>query len=185
MSRSRRVFGLVAEFRTSEETAGAARELASSGLRDWDIYGPAPLDDLIELAPTRRGVAVTAIMVAAALLGAAVGFFYQYWGAVLDYPLNVGGRPYDAWPGFIPSAWEICALFTVYGGFFAFFYFCRLSQLYHPIFDAPEFERASQDRFFIGVEARDRAYDPERLRALFARHGALSTAEVAEAEGAG
>jgi Alternative complex III, ActD subunit len=180
-----RVFGLAAEFRTSEETAGAAREVLQGGFRDWDIYCPTPIEELIELVPTRRGRYVTVIMVVAGLIGACVGYYYQYWDAVLGYPINVGGRPLNAWVGFVPVSWEIGALFTVYAGFFAFFYFCRLSRLYHPIFDAPDFERASQDRFFICVERRDRGYDPERLGAIFARHGALRIEEVPEAEGNG
>jgi hypothetical protein len=171
-------YGLIGEFRASEEAAAAAHELRAAGFARWDVYGPAPLEGIVHAAPTRRGIVITTIMVAAAVIGACWGYFLQYWDAVIDFPINVGGRPLNGWPGFVPSAWEICALFTVYGGFFAFLATCRLPRLHQPIFAAPRFERATQDRFFVCVEAADPQYDAGRLRELFARHGALATAEV-------
>jgi hypothetical protein len=178
-ARAPQPYGIAGEFRSTEHVVSAARQLCEAGVERWDVYGPAPIDEIAALVPTRRGLYITAVMVAAAVLGACVGYFYQYWGAVLDYPLNVGGRPLNGWPGFVPTAWEICALFTVYAGFFAFMVSCRLSNLYHPIFSLTGFERASQDRFFICVEAADRAYDAERIRGIFERHAALRVAEVA------
>lgn len=170
--------GLIAEFRTSGEAAAVARDLCEAGFVRWDVYGPAPLEDIERATPTRRGMVITAVMVAAAVIGACWGYFLQYWDAVIDFPINVGGRPLNGWPGFIPSAWEICALFTVYFGFFAFLATCRLPRLHQPIFAAPHFERAMQDRFFVCVEARDARYDAGHLREIFARHGAIASSEV-------
>lgn len=175
---ARQVHGLVGEFESAEQVIAAVTALRSEGFLNWEIYGPAPIDEIDREVPTRRGTMITAIMVLAAVIGACVGYFVQYWTAVLDYPLNVGGRPYNGWPGFVPSAWEICAVFTVYFGFFAFFVSCGLSRLYHPIFATPDFERASQDRFFIGIEAADRGYDAARLRSLLARQGAIQVSEI-------
>ncbi|HTT00684.1 MAG TPA: DUF3341 domain-containing protein [Steroidobacteraceae bacterium] len=173
-------YGFIGEFRAPEQVAHAARELHAAGFRNWEVYGPAPIDEITHLVPTHRGRAVTIAMVVAALVGACFGYFIQYWDAVLSYPLNVGGRPLNGWPGFVPSAWEICALFTVYGGFFALLAACRLPRLYHPIFAAPHFERASQDRFFVCVPASEPLYDLERIRSLFMQYGALSTAELTQ-----
>ncbi|HUN75173.1 MAG TPA: DUF3341 domain-containing protein [Steroidobacteraceae bacterium] len=170
--------GLVAEFCTAEQVTAAARQLANEGYASWDVYGPAPIDELDELVPPGRGRLITAVMVAAGAAGACIGYFYQYWDAVLSYPINVAGHPFNGWPGFVPCAWEICALFTVYAGFFAFCIACGLSRLYHPIFAAPDFERASQDRFFICVETRPSSEGTQHLRALFERHGAERTAEL-------
>ncbi len=172
-------YGLVGEFRTPEDATAVARELRDAGFTRWDIFGPAPLDDIEEAVPTRRGIAVTLVMFAAAIAGAAWGYFIQYWGAVIDYPINVGGRPLNGWPGFVPSAWEICALFTVYFGFFAFLAASRLPRLYHPIFAAPRFDRATQDRFFVGVESVDERYDARRVREIFERHGLVEASEIA------
>ncbi|HXS27153.1 MAG TPA: DUF3341 domain-containing protein [Steroidobacteraceae bacterium] len=179
MSAHAKPYGLVGEFRTPEEAAAVARELRDAGLTRWDIYGPAPLEEIEHAVPTRRGVAVTLVMFAAAIAGACWGYFIQYWDAVIDFPINVGGRPLDGWPGFVPSAWEICALFTVYFGFFAFLAASRLPRLHHPIFAVPRFDRATQDRFFVGVEAIDERYDAARVREIFARHGVVEASEIA------
>lgn len=172
------LYGLIGEFRASEQAAAVARELRETGLERWDVYGPAPLEDIEHATPTRRGVLITAIMFAAAIVGGFWGYFLQYWDAVISFPINVGGRPLNGWPGFVPSAWEICALFTVYCGFFAFLFTCRLPRLHQPIFAAPRFERATQDRFFVCIEAADPHYDDTRLREIFARHGVIATSEV-------
>ena len=171
-------YGLVGEFRTPEDAVAVARELREADFTRWDLYAPAPLEDLEDAVPTRRGVIVTAVMFAAAIAGACWGYFIQYWDAVIGFPINVGGRPLNGWPGFVPSAWEICALFTVYFGFFAFLATTRLPRLHHPIFAAPRFDRASQDRFFVGVEAADERYDASRVREIFARHGLVEAAEI-------
>lgn len=176
---ARQAYGLVAEFESTAEVIAATQALRREGVELWEIYGPAPIEEIGREVSPRRGRVITTVMVIAAVVGACVGYFIQYWSAVVDYPLNVGGRPYNGWPGFVPSAWEICAIFTVYFGFFAFFISCGLSRLYHPIFAAPDFERASQDRFFLAVEASDRHYDANHLRSLLAHEGALQVSEVA------
>ena len=173
------VWGTIAEFRTQQEVIDAANRLRSRGFTHWDIYGPAPIEEIEAVVPTRRGSYVTIIMAVAAVAGACFGYFLQYWITVINYPINVGGRPLNSWPGFVPTAWEICALFTVWFGFFAFVAFCRLPRLYHPIFGVPGFERATQDRFFICVEATDALYRPDRLHRIFGRCSALSVSEVA------
>jgi hypothetical protein len=171
-------YGLIGEFRESAQAAAVARELHGSGFERWDVYGPAPLEDIERATPDRRGTFITAIMFTAAIVGGCWGFFLQYWDAVIAFPINVGGRPLNGWTGFVPSAWEICALFTVYFGFFAFLATCRLPRLHQPIFAAPRFERATQDRFFVCVEATDAQYDAGLVRAVFARHGVIESSEV-------
>jgi hypothetical protein len=175
---ARQGHAMVAEFDTTDKVIAAAKALRNAGIGLWEIYGPAPIEEISQEVSTRRGRVITAVMVLAAVVGACFGYFVQYWSAVLNYPLNVGGRPDNGWPGFVPSAWEICAVFTLYFGFFAFFISCGLSRLYHPIFATPGFERASQDRFFLAIEATDERYDAEHLRSLLAREGAVQVSEI-------
>jgi len=172
--------GLVGEFLSPADLVGAARRLHAGGFRVYDAFTPAPIRELDALLPGRRGSAVAAIMAAAGLFGAVAAGLVQYYAAAIDYPINVGGRPLDSWPAFVPSAWEICALFTVYAGFFAFLLYARLPRLFHPIFAVPDFARASQDRFFLCVDARDERFDAERVRLIFERFRAVRVSEVAE-----
>jgi hypothetical protein len=172
------IYGLVGEF---VEPAGAitmARRLHQEGFRCFDVHSPLPLEELEELSPARSRNRLALIMFAGALAGLALGFFMQYAIAVLFYPLNIGGRPLDSWPAFVPSAWEICAFSTVYIGFIAFLAFCGLPKLYHPIFNAPSFERASQDRSFVSVATSDPLFDTDRVMAIFRDCRAASIAEV-------
>jgi MFS family permease len=172
------LYGLVGEFVEPDAAVAMARQLREDGFRSFDVYSPVPLEEMTELLPRRRRTALALIMFAGALGGLVLGFVMQYVIAVVGYPLNIGGRPLNSWPAFIPSAWEICALFVVYIGFLAFLAYCRLPQLYHPIFNAPRFERASQDRTFVCVEAQDPRFDADRVAAIFRKHRAARVAEV-------
>lgn len=171
-------YGLVGEFVEPDHAVAMARQLREEGFRRFEVYSPVPLEAMTELLPREPRVTLGLIMFAAAVAGGVLGFFMQFEIAVVGYPLNIGGRPLDSWPAFIPSAWEICAVFVVYIGFVAFLAYCRLPQLYHPIFDAPGFERASQDRTFLCVETCDPHFDSVSLAALFRQHRAERVAEV-------
>ena len=97
---------------------------------------------------------------------------------MLNYPINVGGRPHNSWPAFIVGDFEFTLLCAIAAAFFGLLAFCRLPRLYYPIFSAPEFERASVDRFFLCVEARDPSFEPQSIRRILQRHSAESVAEV-------
>jgi hypothetical protein len=173
-----RLYGLIGEFAAPDTAVTLARRLRQDGFRRFEVYSPLPLEEMNELLARRPRVTLGLVMFGAALAAAVLGFLMQYVIAAIAYPLNIGGRPLDSWPAFVPTAWEICAWATVYIGFAAFVISCRLPKLYHPIFNAPRFERASQDRVFVCVELGDPRFDAKRLTALFGEHAALSVAEV-------
>lgn len=102
----------------------------------------------------------------------------QYWAEAVSYPLNVGGRPYNSWPAFIVSTFEMAVLCALAAGFFGFLLGCRLPLLYRPIFAAPGFERASEDRFVLYVGAGDPSFEPGLVRRILERHGAERVEEV-------
>jgi len=174
-----KIHGLVGQFAEPGPVAALAHELRDRGFRRFDVYSPLPLPELDDVLPRRPVVLLTLIMAGAAFAGAMLGYLMQHEIAAVLYPINIGGRPVESWPAFVPTAWETCALFVVYGGFAALLVFCRLPRLYHPIFAAASFERASQDRIFLCVEARDPRFDAVELTRLFAAHRALGIAEVA------
>ena len=165
------IHGLIGEFATPAGIVAAARHLDGSGFRRLDAYTPYPVQALDELLGRGRPW-LPLIVVAGTLLGAFCGYFVQIWAASVDYPLNIGGRPYDSWPAFTVSAFEITVLFALTAAFLAFLIGSRLPLYYHPVFTAGEFDRASQDRFFLCVEAADPRFDAERVGDILRRHGA-------------
>ena len=172
------LFGVVAVFDTAEAIKNAAVRLRQQGYRAFEAYTPYPvegLDRIIHPGPHRL---LPRVMFGGAILGAAWGYWIQYWDEALNYPLNVGGRPHNSWPAFMVSAFEIMLLVTVAAGMFGLFAASRLPRLYHPLFNADEFARASQDRFVLCVEARDPGFEPETIRRIFERHGAERIEEV-------
>jgi hypothetical protein len=172
------LFGVIAAFDTPQAVKIAARHLRASGVRVFEAYTPYPVDGLDQVIHPGSRNFLPLLMFAGALVGAAAGYWIQYWDEAVNYPLNVGGRPYNSWPAFIVSTFELMLLIAVTAGLLGFLAKSRLPQLYHPIFEAKAFERASRDRFVICVEAADPTFDARSLRETFERLGARDIEEV-------
>jgi Protein of unknown function (DUF3341) len=175
----RGLYGVAGSFASAEAVTEAALQLRSLGFRELEAYTPYPIEGLDELLrPERRRFWLPLVIGFGALFGVVWGYFIQYWDEAWNYPINVGGRPHNSWPAFTIGGFEFTVLCAIAAAFFGLLAFCRLPRLYHPIFEAPGFERASVDRFFLCVEARDPSFEPRRIRSIFERHGAEQVAEV-------
>jgi hypothetical protein len=172
------LFGVIAVFDTPDAVKDAADHLRRSGFRAFEAYTPYPIEGLNQIIHPGPKFRLPIVMFVAAILGAGWGYWIQYWDEALNYPLNVGGRPHNSWPAFMVSTFEFMLLVTVAAGFFGMLAASRLPKLYHPIFDAKAFERASRDRFLICVEARDPSFDAPAVRRVFQQLGAERIEEV-------
>jgi len=172
------LFGLVGVFDSAEAVRRAAARLRAAGFRAFDAYTPYPVEGLDDIVHPGAQLFLPLLMFAAAIVGAAWGFWIQYWDEVLNYPLNVGGRPFNSWPAFIVGAFEFMLLVTVTAGFVGMLARSGLPKLYHPIFEASGFHNASRDRFVICIEATDPRYDGQSLRVLLRELGAEQIEEV-------
>jgi hypothetical protein len=171
-------FGIIAVFRTPSEVTSAAAELRRSGYRTFDAYTPFAVEGLDRIIDPGSKAFLPLLMFAGAVLGAALAYGIQYWDEAVNYPLNVGGRPYNSWPAFAVSTFEFMLLAAVTAGFLGMLAASRLPKLYHPIFEAGAFERASRDRFVICIEAADPRFDADSIHALFEELGAERIEEV-------
>ena len=171
--------GLIAGFTSAEAVIDAARQIKSLGFREIEAYTPYPVEGLDEVLRPGRRTWLPLLTAVGALFGVIWGYFIQYWDESLNYPLNVGGRPHNSWPAFTVGAFEFTMLCAIAAAFFGLLASCRLPRLYHPIFSAQDFERASVDRFFLFVEASEASFEPQQLRDIFKRHGAERVTEVA------
>ncbi len=166
----------VAEFGTVEGLVGAARQLRHEGHRLLDAFTPFPVAELDGILALKSSN-IRLVMLVAGLVMAAFAYWLQWYSSVVDYPLDVGGRPLNSWPVFLLVPFEVGILTAVISGFIALLSNCRLPRLHHPVFDIVGFERASQDRFFLLAAASD-AQDQGTLRHALERTGALSVSEV-------
>jgi hypothetical protein len=150
--------GLIAEFSTPKALVDACEKAHHAGYRRMDAYSPFPIEAAWEAIGHHRS-RVPLLVLLGALTGALAGYGLQYWVSVIVYPLNVGGRPYHSWPAFIPVTFETTVLL---GGFCAVIGMLALNGLprpHHPVFNVPEFVRASRDGYFLCIEAGDPKFD--------------------------
>jgi hypothetical protein len=162
------LYGVLAEFDAPERLLEAARALRDAGYELLDAYTPYPVDGLPEalgLRPTR----IAAVVLAGGVLGGSAGYFMQWYSSVTGFALNVGGRPHNSWPAFVPITFELTILGAAFAALFGMLIANRLTRLDHPLFAIERFELASSERFFLCVEARDSRFELAATRALLER----------------
>jgi hypothetical protein len=167
---------LVAEFRDAESLLGAAVRLKREGHQLLDAFTPfrlPELDGILAAKPSR----IRHSMLVGGLAMAAFAYLLQWYSSVIDYALNTGGRPLNSWPVFLLVPFEVGMLAAALSGFAAFLWNCRLPCLHHPVFDTAQFERASQDRFFLLAVQTGEEERSASLRELLKHSGALAVRE--------
>jgi hypothetical protein len=171
------LYGLIAEFDDAHVILEAAEQVHEEGYRNVDAYTPLPVEGLPEALGFRDNY-VPSMMLAAGICGGLLGFFGIYYLLVYEYPMNIGGRPIFPWPMYIPITFELTVLLAALTGIFGMFAINGLPQPYHPVFDAPNFDRATSDRFFLCVEEKDPQFDLEKTRAFLESLGALRVTAI-------
>jgi hypothetical protein len=171
------LYALAAEFSTAGDLRDAADALAGAGYSALDAYSPFPIEGLGYRLSARRSRLPAAMFFAAAIAG--VGTYAMEWyAAVIDYPLNVGGRPNASWPLFLPPAIEMTVLGAVLMGVAAFLWRCGLPRFHHPMFELQAFERASQDRFFLVVRCEGKDFDERRCEECLGQRSPIAIHRV-------
>ncbi|MGH7798109.1 MAG: DUF3341 domain-containing protein [Candidatus Binatia bacterium] len=155
------LYGLMAEFRSPETLLEAARRASGEGFKCMDAYTPFPIDGLAEAIGFHR-TRIPLIVLIGGIIGCVGGFYLQYWVAVIDYPINVGGRPLNSWPAFIPVTFEMTILAAALSAFLGVLALNGLPMPYHPVFNVEQFELASRNRFFLCIEAADPLFERDR-----------------------
>lgn len=173
------VYGLLAEFDNADAMVAAARQAHEAGYRRMDCFSPYPVGEAADAMGFRKSE-MGPVMFIGGLMGATAGFLMQYLLGAYDYPTNIGGRPFFSWPSYVPITFEMMVLTAALSGLFGLIAICGLPMLYHPLFNVPAFSRASNDRFFLCIEARDPKFDLSATRDFLAGQQPLSVAEVPE-----
>src|SRR6185503_9445428 len=148
------LYGVMAQFDNPSDLVAAARRTYEAGYRRINGYSPYPIEELSEAIGFTK-TSLPLIVLIGGIVGGLAGFFMQYWMEVVDYPLNVGGKPYNSWPAFIPITFETTVLFAAFSAVLGMLILNKLPQPYHPVFNAPNFALATRDLFFLVIEAND------------------------------
>jgi hypothetical protein len=173
------LYGLIAQFEQPEQVIEAAQRAYDAGYRKMDAYSPMPVEGLSEALGMKRNW-VSLVVLLGGLSGCIGGFSLLWWIAVIAYPHNVGGRPFDSWPAFIPITFECTVLLAALSSVVGMLAMNKLPMPYHPVFNVASFaERASVDRFFLCIEANDPKFDREKTKAFLLE---LNPEEVAEVD---
>ncbi|HMR62791.1 MAG TPA: DUF3341 domain-containing protein [Anaerolineae bacterium] len=160
-----RLFGLMAEFSDPDELVAKTRKTREAGYRRIDAYSPFPIHGLSEAVGATWSW-VPFIVLFAAISGGVGGYLLQWWTSAIAYPINIAGRPLNSWPAFMIIVFELAVLSSGVIGLVGMLALNKLPMPYHPVFNVPRFELASQDRFFLCVMTSDPKFDLQQTRAF-------------------
>jgi hypothetical protein len=178
MSGREGLYGILAEFPSAEALASAARRARSEGYSALDAFTPFPVPALKAILG-HHDRKVQGTMLIGGISGALIGLLLQTYATVWHYPLNIGGRPDFSWPAYIIIIFELAVLTSGLSGLAAILAFNGLPRPHHPVFAAPGFERATRDRFFLLIEARDPRFAAGSARAFLSALGPSEVIDVA------
>jgi hypothetical protein len=172
------LYGLIAEFENPDELLAAAHRARAEGYRRMDAFTPLPVEGLAEAVGFEK-THLPLVVLLGGLCGCVGGFLLQYYPSVIDYPLNIAGKPFNSWPAFVPVTFEMTILGAALSAVFGMLAMNGLPTPYHPVFNVPRFELASRNRFFLCIKARDPKFDPAKTREFLT---GLKAREVSEVE---
>jgi hypothetical protein len=171
-------WGLMAEFANADALLAAARRVHAASYHRVEAYSPFPVDGLAEALDYER-TPVPFWTFIGGLAGGTGGYFMQWYSAVIDYPVHIGGRPLHSWPMFVPLTFELAVLGGALAAVGSFLVASGLPRLRHPLFAAPDFDLATRNRFFLCLRSDDPAFEPVQARRLLDSLQAIRCVEVA------
>ena len=162
------LYGVMAEFHDPDGVLEAAHRAYEAGYRRMDAFSPMPIDGLAEAIGFTRNRLPQVVFIGG-VMGCLTGFLMQWFSSVIDYPWNIGGRPFNSWPAFIPITFETTVLFASLSAVFGMIALNGLPKPHHPVFNVDSFEMASRSHFFLCIQSDDPKFDRSETRAFLER----------------
>lgn len=179
MDERHKIYGVMAEFEDPTAVVEATRKAYAAGYRRMDAFSPYPIEELTDALGIKQS-RLPLIVLIGGILGCLGGYALCYWVSAQVYPLNIGGRPVNSWPAFIPVTFECTILLAAFAAVFGMLALNGLPQPYHPVFNVDNFEMATRNRFFLCIEARDPMFERQKTREFLS--GINGVAEVHDVE---
>jgi len=171
------LYGILAEFKNPKALIDAARSVNQSGFTKFDTYSPFPIhgmDKAMSLKKSKLGW----IVFGHALLGFSGAIAMMYFMSVIDYPINISGKPFFNAPAWVPITFELTVLLSSFGAVFGMFFLNGLPRLHNPLFNVERFKKTTDDGFFVCIEAEDQQFEETKVRQLLEEAGATHIEEV-------
>jgi hypothetical protein len=178
MSATPTTYGWMAEFDDPEKLVRATRAAHDQGYRKMDAYSPFPVEGLDEALGEEKNW-LPLLVLLGGIGGGIGGFAMQYYANVIQYPLIIGGKPYNSWPAFIPITFELTILAAAGVAVLGMLALNDLPTPYHPVFSVPRFELASRQSFFLCIESRDPQFDVGKTKKFLESLKPIGVYEVA------
>lgn len=171
------LYGVIAEFDDPQSLLDAAHAVRADGYTSVDAFSPFPIHGLAEAIGFHK-TRLSAIVLTMGIIGGIAGFFMCWYANVVSYPINIGGKPYNSWPAFIPITFECAILLAAFGAVFGMLALNGLPMPYHPVFNVRRFDSASRDKFFLVIEARDPKFRLDEARRFLQTLGPREVSDV-------
>ncbi len=172
------LYGLMAEFDSAQAIVDASTKAVGAGYTRLEAYTPFPIEELNDIIHKKRTI-LPKLVLTAAFTGRGTGCALQDWASVLEYPLNIGGRPLATWPAFVVPSYELTILFSALTAAIGMLALNGLPQPYHPVFNVERFTTASTDKFFLVIEADDAHFGKDPTGQFLKGLGAKGVYDVA------